>query len=68
MIHKIPAGNWTQALVDKIELAKKGDVIEVHSHAMKELAEKARLRMCPQKNITFKVQPCQTPPLGVNKE
>jgi len=55
MKHVIPARNWTTALADAIESADEYDVIEVHSDAMWELAERARQRMCPDKYLIFEV-------------
>lgn len=47
--------NWLKKLAISIEKAKDEDVIIVHSEAAKELAERARLRMCPEKKIIFEV-------------
>lgn len=57
MRHTIPTCNWPTALVDTIESAQDGDVIIVHTAAMQDLAEGARQRMCPHKNLVFEVQP-----------
>ena len=52
-IYTIPIGNWHMALADAIEQAEDGDIIEVHEQAMKELGERAKTRMCPDKKIEF---------------
>lgn len=56
MRHTIPAGNWTRALAAKIEQAQDGDEIVVHNEDMKELAESAKQRMCPNKRLVFVVE------------
>jgi len=53
MQYVIPAGGWVSRLADAIENAEAGDSIVVRSEAMLELAERARSRMCPEKQITF---------------
>lgn len=55
MKHTIPTENWHLALADAIEAAADGDVIVVHNAAMKELAEDARERMRPDKQLTFEI-------------
>lgn len=52
-IYTVPHNNWHMALADIIETAKDGDTIICHSDAMAELAERARTRMCPEKQLTF---------------
>ena len=51
----IPTVNWTSALVNAIESAEGGEVIEVHTIAMQELAERALARMCPDKSLIVEV-------------
>ncbi len=51
----IPSSNPFAALADAIEVSKDGDVIEVDSQEMKELAEDAKERMCPAKQIAFAI-------------
>lgn len=53
--------NWLKKLATDIEKAKNGDVVIVQNVAAKELAERARLRMCPEKKIVFEVR--NEPPL-----
>jgi hypothetical protein len=48
--------SWLDKLATDIEKAKTGDVIVVKSEAAKELAERARLRMCPEKKIVFRAR------------
>lgn len=48
--------SWLDVLTAHIEKAKDGDSITVRSEAAKELAERARLRMCPEKKIIFEVK------------
>ncbi len=43
------------ALGNAIEVSKDGDIIEVHNQEMKELAESAKERMYPTKQITFAI-------------
>lgn len=50
---KIPAGNWHMALAEAIESALDGETIEVRTKSQAELGELARLRMCPDKRLTF---------------
>jgi len=45
MRYTIPRGNWTTALAAAIEVARDGDVIEVHNAAMLDLAIRAQQRM-----------------------
>lgn len=49
MEYTIPQANWTMALADLIEKSNDSDVIIVHSEEQKELAERAKSRMCPEK-------------------
>lgn len=56
MRYTIPTRSWTLMLWVAIAAAQDGDVIEVHNDAMQELAERARLRMCPDKNLTFEIE------------
>lgn len=52
----IPRTNWTMALADAIRDACDGDVIVVHNDDMRELGERAKGRMCPNKTLTFQVE------------
>ena len=54
MKHKV---NNPLHLATIIENAVDGDVIEIPSAASAELAQRARQRMCPCKDITFEVAP-----------
>lgn len=54
--HYVPQGNWHMALADAIEQCQDGDTIVVHNHSMKELAERAHARMCPDKSIVFQIK------------
>ncbi len=62
MRHKIPAANWPTHLADAIEVADDGDVIVCHSGSMKSLAERAHGRMCPDKLLSFPVEPLELDP------
>jgi hypothetical protein len=55
MRYEIPAGNWTTALADAIKDASDGDTIVCHTENMRALAERARLRMCPDKALVYEV-------------
>ncbi len=48
--------SWLVKLAEEIKGAKVGDVIIVRSTKAKELAERARLRMCPEKKIAFVIK------------
>jgi len=54
--HTLSSKNWTNQLATLIEQAKDGDIIIVRSEAQKELGEKAKGRMCPDKKIEFRVE------------
>lgn len=56
MIHTIPSRNWTTALADTFEQCKNGDTIIVHTDAMQELAQRAHVRMCQDKEVIFAVK------------
>lgn len=43
-------------LANAIREANPGDVIVVHTDAMKEMGERAHARMCPDKDIIFRVE------------
>ena len=60
MRYDVPAKNWTMVLADFIEQTQDGDVIVIASEAAKELAEKAKNRMCPEKKISFKIRDITT--------
>ena len=55
MQYIVHSRNWTSQPADFITQATDGDIIVVVSDATKELGERARLRMCPDKRITFQV-------------
>ena len=55
MIYEVPDKNWTMALADFIEQAQDGDVIVIASEAARELAQRAKNRMWPEKKIKFEV-------------
>ena len=48
------------ALADKIEQCADGDTIQVHNESMLELARSAHSSMCPNKKITFELEPTKT--------
>ncbi len=48
--------SWLQDLANKIENAQDGDIIDVETVAVKELAESAAKSMCPEKKLTFNVK------------
>lgn len=53
--HTLPMANWHMALADIIERADDGDVVIVPDEFTKELGERAKQRMCPDKKLTFEV-------------
>jgi len=55
MEHTVPATNWHIELERLLQESEEGDTIIVRSKAMQELAEIARIRMCPDKTLVFKV-------------
>ena len=55
MRYEIPTGGWTTALADAIDDATAGDTIVCHNTDMRALAERARLRMCPDKALVYEV-------------
>ena len=55
MRYEIPFGNWRSALADTIQDASEGDTIVCHNTDMRALAERARLRMCPEKALVYEV-------------
>lgn len=57
MTHKIPVANWPTALAKAVEDATDGDTVEVHTAAMKQLAEQLQGRTCPDKALQFEIVP-----------
>ena len=57
MRHIISTTDWTTSLADAIEVANNGDTIVCHNDAMVELGKRARSRMCPNKTLTFELNP-----------
>lgn len=55
MTYTISKADWHISLSEYIRLAKDGDTIIMHSDAQKELAIRAKERMCPEKAIEFVV-------------
>jgi len=51
----IPTTGWTTVLSKALSECNDGDTILVHSKSMKELAERAQARVCPDKMIIFKI-------------
>lgn len=45
--------NWPVKLADAVRDSQDGDVIQVATEAMRELGERAKARMCPDKNIAI---------------
>ena len=56
MEYIIPRVDGHLALADAIEQAENGDTIVCLSEAMQSLGEKARMRMCPEKNVLFTLE------------
>ena len=56
MQYIVSTGDSARALADLIRKAQAGDVIVMRSEAMKDLAERAKAMMCPEKHIVFKVE------------
>ena len=56
MKHEIPHAGWPQKLADTIIDAQGGDTIICHTAAMVELAERARARLTPGKQLHFEVE------------
>jgi hypothetical protein len=54
--HTVPVGNWHTALAALIREAASGDEIVVHNEAQRELAQRAKARMCPEKTLTFSIE------------
>lgn len=52
----IPKRDWTKHLPAMIEAAQDGDIIIVHSEAMKAFGEIAATRMRPDVELTFTVE------------
>ncbi len=56
MRHEIDHVDWHMQLSNAIKIACNGDTIVCHNDSMRELAERARIRMCPDKVLTFELQ------------
>lgn len=56
MKHTLPYPDWHIALTETIKAAADGDIIEVHTSSMKTLAQRAKERLCPKKQIEFIVK------------
>ena len=56
MNHEISTKNWHTALATILQSASSGDVIIVQSAAQQRLGERAHQRLCPEKQLTFKVK------------
>lgn len=52
--HYVSRKNWTTHLPTLIQNAADGDTIVVYSENQAALAERARVRMCPDKSLVFK--------------
>lgn len=52
----IPVGDWLMKLCDALETSNNDDEIIVKTQAIKELAEMAKERICPDKNIIFIIE------------
>ena len=48
--------SWATILAEEIKKVETGGRIIVRSKTAKKLAERARVRMCPEKNIVFEVK------------
>ena len=57
MRHEIPRASWPVALREAIEKVSDGDIILCHSEPMQELGQRAHERMCPEKRLTFEINP-----------
>ena len=56
MRHEIDHENWHLKLSNAIRTSVNGDTIVCHNDTMRELAERAHIRMCPDKILTFELQ------------
>ena len=61
MRHLIPRRDWHMKLAEAIQKASEGDTIVCFDEEMQELGERARLRMCPDKPLKFKLPSEVTP-------
>ncbi len=61
MHHLIPRRDWHMKLADAIEKADGGDTIVCFDEEMQKLGESARLRMCPNKTLKFRLPSEVTP-------
>jgi vacuolar-type H+-ATPase subunit F/Vma7 len=51
MIYRIPDVDWPKNLANSLKNSRDADVILVSTEAQKELAERAKERMCPEKKL-----------------
>ena len=56
MEFRLPRRNWHMALADAIKQSSDGDIIIVFSKVMLELGLSAKMRMCPDKLLTFEIE------------
>ena len=52
----IPKYDYLSHMFSAINTSKPGDVIVVNTEEQKQLGERAKGRMCPDKDITFEVK------------
>ncbi len=55
MEHRITESNWATQIAAALKSAADGDTIVVPTEAAKQLAERAKARMCPDKRLTIVV-------------
>ena len=55
--HKVAVANWHMDLARIIEESEDGDTVLVHDDEQRELGKRAHGRMCPDKKLTFTVEP-----------
>ena len=51
----VPARNWLLALAVYLRDSKDGDTIIVQNEAMRQLAERGKLRTCPEKELIIAI-------------
>lgn len=56
MRHKLPLVDWMTALVEAVQESEDGDTIICSNVNVRELAERARKRMCPSKTLVYEVE------------